>query len=102
VMPEPQTHADFGQLLRTIGFAATPGLLQVLGILPVVGGLVTLVAWLWQLAAMVIAVQQALDYTSIGRAVAVCLIGWLAYLSAMLVIAAMLGGAALLGGALAN
>lgn len=102
VMPEPQTHADFGQLLRTIGFAATPGLLQVLGILPLVGGLVILVAWLWQLAAMVIAVQQALDYSSIGRAVAVCLIGWLAYVAAMFVITAMLGGAALLGGGLAN
>jgi hypothetical protein len=31
---------------------------------------------LWMLAAMVMAVRQALDYTSTVRAVAVCVFGW--------------------------
>ena len=31
----------------------------------------------WMLAAFVVAVRQALDYTSTGRAVGVCLIGWI-------------------------
>jgi hypothetical protein len=30
----------------------------------------------WMLAAMVVAVRQALDYTSTMRAAAVCVLGW--------------------------
>ena len=89
LLPGPATEADFGQLLRTIGFSATPGALAVLGFLPVVGGLVALAAAIWQLAAMVVAVRQALDYESTGRAIAVCAIGFLAYL---LIAVLFLGG----------
>ncbi len=77
LLPEPQTKADFGELLRTIGFASAPGLLRVFGVVPGLGSLVFLVAGIWMLVAMVIAVRQALDYTSTSRAVGVCLIGWL-------------------------
>ena len=69
--------ADWGELLRTTGFAAAPGMLRIFGIVPGLTGLVFFVASLWMLAAFVVAVRQALDYTSTGRAVAVCLIGWL-------------------------
>lgn len=72
LMPERTTKSDVGELLRTIGFAATPGLLRVLGVMPDVMVPVHLVATLWMLAAMVIAVQQALDYRSTTKAVAVC------------------------------
>ena len=34
LLPEPQTSVDVGELLRTIGFAAPPGLLRVFGVLP--------------------------------------------------------------------
>ena len=77
LLPEPQTKADYGELLRTIGFASAPGLLRVFGVVPGLGSLVFLVAGIWMLVAMVIAVRQALDYTSTSRAVGVCLIGWL-------------------------
>ncbi len=77
LLPEPQTKADFGELLRTIGFASAPGLIRVVGIVPGLGAFVFLVAGIWMLVAMVIAVRQALDYTSTPRAVGVCLIGWL-------------------------
>jgi len=77
LLPEPQTHADLGQLLRTIGFSSSPGLIRILGILPGLTGLVFLVASIWMLTAMVIAVRQALDYESTWRAVGVCFIGWL-------------------------
>jgi hypothetical protein len=80
-MPEAGTKADFGQLLRTVGFSASPGLLKVFGIVPVVGGLVGFVASVWMLITMVIAVKQALDYQSTGRAVVVCLIGFLVYMA---------------------
>jgi hypothetical protein len=79
LLPERQTEADIGQLLRTIGFAAAPGLLLVLRLLPLIGGIVALVVWVWQLATTVVAVRQALDYKGTGRAVAVCLIGWVIY-----------------------
>jgi hypothetical protein len=71
VMPEPQTRADTGQLLRTLGFAATPGLLQVFAMHPPVSVAVFVVAWLWMGAAMVIAIRQALDYRGTWHAVAV-------------------------------
>lgn len=76
LLPEPQTEADLGQLLRTIGFSSAPGVIRVLGVIPGVGRFVFAVASLWMIAAMVVAVRQALDYRSTGRAVGVCLIGW--------------------------
>ena len=76
-LPEPQTRADLGELLRTIGFSSSPGLIRILGIIPGLGGVVFLVASIWMLVAMVIAVRQALDYESTLRAVGVCVIGWI-------------------------
>ncbi|MCZ6769608.1 MAG: hypothetical protein O7D93_10215, partial [Acidobacteria bacterium] len=76
ILPEPQTRSDLGELLRTTGFAASPGLLRVLGVIPVLGGIIMPAVTIWMLVAMIIAVRQALDYKSTGRAVGVCLIGW--------------------------
>ena len=75
-LPEAETEADVGQLLRTIGFASSPGLLRILGIIPGVTQIVFLGCAIWMLVAMVIAVRQALDYRSTGRAILVCGIGW--------------------------
>ena len=77
LLPEPQTQADHGELLRTIGFSSSPGLIRVFGIVPALAGIVFLVAAIWMLVAMIIAVRQALDYKSTMRAVGVCLIGWI-------------------------
>ena len=76
LLPEPATRADLGELLRTLGFASAPGLIRVLGIVPGFTQLVFMVAGLWMLIAMVIAVRQALDYKSTWRAFGVCVIGW--------------------------
>lgn len=76
LLPEPQTRANPGELLRTIAFASAPGCLRVLGVVPVIGLFVYAIASIWMLLAMVVAVRQALDYTSTGRAVAVCAVGW--------------------------
>jgi len=76
LLPEPQTHADFGELLRTLGFAAAPGIVQIVGVIPPLRPVAFLAAELWTLAAMVVAVRQALDYTSTLRAIGVCVIGW--------------------------
>jgi hypothetical protein len=69
--------ATWGELLRTIGFAQTPGLLAVLGFLPVLGGLVVLVAVIWVLVAGIIAIRQALDLGT-GKAILAAVLGWLA------------------------
>ena len=75
-LAEPETKADYGELLRTIGFSSSPGVVRVLGIIPFLGAIVNFIAGIWMLVAMVIAVRQALDYKSTWRAVGVCLIGW--------------------------
>ena len=76
-LAEPQTKADYGELLRTIGFSSSPGVIRILGIIPGLNVIVNLVAGVWMLVAMVVAVRQALDYSSTGRAVGVCIIGWI-------------------------
>lgn len=80
LLPTPATDSTWGQLLRTTGFAAAPGLFRVLAAAPGPWGLVLYyAATVWMLVAFVMAVRQALDYTSTWRAVGVCLTGWLLF-----------------------
>jgi hypothetical protein len=92
LLPEPQTRADHGELLRTIGFSSAPGMLRIFGIIPGIGGFVNLLAGIWMLAAMVIAVRQALDYHSTYRALGVCLIGWIVQIVILALVLPMMGG----------
>ena len=92
LMPGARTHSDVGELLRTPGFAAAPGLIAYLSLVPGLMMPVLLISRVWMLLAMVVAVRQALDYTSTWRAVAVCLVGWL-LTSAIIVALAFFGGA---------
>jgi len=91
LMPTPQTRADVGQLLRTTGFAATPGLFRIFGVMPGATWPVFAATSVWMLAAMVVAVRQALDYTSTARAIAVCVFGWALALAIGLVIGLFFG-----------
>jgi len=91
LLPGAKTEADLGQLLRTIGFSAAPGLIRVLGIVPALDAPVSFLASLWMLAAMVVAVRQALDYEGTGRAVAVCLIGFVLNFALLFVLGKLLG-----------
>ena len=77
ILPETQTKSNLGELLRTIGFSSSPGLIRILGAITGLERLVFSLASAWMLVAMVIAVKCALDYKSIWRAVGVCLIGWI-------------------------
>jgi len=90
--PEPQTKANHGELLRTIGFSSSPGLIRVLGIIPGLGGIVLFAASIWMLVAMIIAVKQALDYKSTLRAVGVCVIGWIIQTLILVLLFSILGG----------
>jgi hypothetical protein len=70
--PEGGTRVTLGELLRTIGFAASPGWLQIFAVFPAIQVPVYVISWAWMLAAMVVAVKHALDYRSTLRAVLVC------------------------------
>jgi hypothetical protein len=76
IIPSPRTQADLGQLLRTIGFASAPGILRFAGVIPGTTAVVFAVTALWMLVAMIVAIRQALDYTSTARAFGVCALGW--------------------------
>ena len=91
LLPGARTHSDVGELLRTLGFAAAPGLVAYLSLVPGLMLPVLIVSRAWMLLAMIVAVRQALDYTSTWRAVAVCLVGWL-LTSAMILAFALFGG----------
>jgi hypothetical protein len=91
LLPEPQTKADMGELLRTIGFASAPGIVRVLGLIPPLTEVVFLVAGLWMLVAMVVAVRQALDYSGTLRALGVCAIGWLIQAAILVAVFALFG-----------
>ncbi len=93
-LAEPQTEADLGQLLRTTGFSSSPGLIRVLGIIPGLGPIIFALASIWMLVTMVVAVRQALDYTSTLRAVGVCAIGWIIQTLILLLLFTLLGGGA--------
>lgn len=94
LLPEATTQSNLGELLRTTGFAASPGILRVLGGIPVLGWLVNVIAALWMLAAFVIAVRQALDYRSTGRAVAVVVLAYAIQLGFILLLGAAIFGTA--------
>jgi hypothetical protein len=86
LLPGPQTKATWGELLRTTGFATSPGILAVSGILPSLTGLAPFVTDIWILAAFLVAVKRTFSCNSIWRAAAVCIPGWAIYAAALFAI----------------
>ena len=84
-LAEPQTRSNARELLRTLGYAAAPGVFFAFAAMRAAAPFVIAVVSIWMIAAAVVAVRQALDYRSTGRAIAVCALGWA--LSAGLLIA---------------
>lgn len=83
--------ADTGELLRTIGFAQSPGVLNILAFVPVIGGFITLATAIWSLVAGVIAIRQALDLDT-GKAIMTAVVGWLFFVILFLVIGFLIAG----------
>lgn len=71
--------ATWGELLRTIGFAQSPGVLYILAAIPLVGWLISLPVMIWILVAVIIAIRQALDFGT-GRALLTAVVGFIPYL----------------------
>lgn len=86
-----ETHASWGQLARTLGFAQSPGIFKVFGLIPGVGPIIFYAVSAWQLAAMVIAVRQALDYASTWRAIGVVVVGFIPYVALLVLLQLLLG-----------
>jgi hypothetical protein len=90
VMPSPSTSADLGQVLRTLGFAAAPAMFRAF---EAVGGLRWVLLPLtsvWMVMAMIIAIRQALDYSTTWQAVRLALLGWLVMVGAAIVVGLLL------------
>ena len=98
-MPEPATKADFNETFRTVAFAASPGVFNVLAIIPFIGALVPLVTGIWSLVIGVIAVREVLDYSNTGRAIIVCIVAAVICWIAVAILLLPLFGAAFLAGA---
>ena len=84
------TESSWGELARVTGFAQSPGILFLIAVVPVVGTWILPVVSLWQLAAMVVGIRQALDYSSTFRAIGVVLIGFIAVIPLQLILFAVL------------
>lgn len=91
--------ADIGEMLRVIGFAQAPGALNVLGFIPILGGIIGLVAAIWSLVAGFIAVRQGLDLDNTKTLITV-VIGWFVAFILIAIITFVVGGAAAGVGAL--
>jgi hypothetical protein len=91
LLPQSETRSSVEELMRTIGFASAPGLLRVVGVLPGTTVTIYAVTAVWMLAAMVVAVRQALDYDNTARAVMVCGFGWALALTLAVVFGVMFG-----------
>ena len=77
ILPEPETESNTGELIRTLGFAYAPGLLIVFKVFPLISNFIDPLVLILQLAAMTIAVRQALDFNSTVRAVGVCIVAFI-------------------------
>jgi hypothetical protein len=96
----PETKSTLGELMRTLGFAYAPGLLNVFSFIPMVGPIIPFATWIWTIIASVIAIRQACDFTT-GRAIGTAIIAAIIPLVIMVLLALLIGGAfaALLGAA---
>jgi len=69
-----QTETDYGQLLRTLGFATTPSILGFFVFIPFLGQLLLMIGFIWRLVASVVAVKQVMGL-SIWIAIGICILG---------------------------
>jgi hypothetical protein len=102
VMPEPSTKADFNETFRVVGFAASPGVFNILAIVPYIGPLISLLIGLWSLVIAVVAVREVLDYSNTGRAIIVCLIALVICIIVWMVVMLPILGAMLVARAVAG
>ena len=102
LMPEPATKANFNEAFRVIGFAASPGVFNVLAIIPYIGPFISFMVGIWSLVIAVVAVREVLDYSNTGRAIIVCVIAAVICWVVLAILLLPLLGAAFLARAAVN
>jgi hypothetical protein len=102
ILPGKNTQADFGQMLRTTGFASAPKLFGILVAIPLLGTLVSLAIAIWGLITMVVGVKAALDYDDYVKPIVVCIITTVVMWIIIAIPMALLFGAAMMAGAAAQ
>lgn len=75
------------EVARALGFAQGPGVFHVLGIIPILGGLISLAVSIWTLVTGVVALRAALRLTT-QQAVITLLLSWVL---AAIIVAVVLG-----------
>jgi hypothetical protein len=70
--------SDLGELLRCLGFAYSPGILNIFMLLPFIGHFVPYVTSIWVFLTFIVAIRQALDCET-SRAILISVLGFLAY-----------------------
>ncbi len=88
----PETKSSLGELLRTLGFAYAPGMLNIFSFIPMVGSIIPFATFVWTVIAAVIAVRQACDFTT-GRAIGTVIVAAIIPLIIMVLLAMLVGGA---------
>ena len=87
----PQTEVTYGQMLRTLGFANSPGVFRIFSFVPFIGGLIAFAATIWVLIAGIIAIRQALDFST-WRAIGTAAVGWIVYVLLIFLISSLFVG----------
>jgi hypothetical protein len=83
------TESTLGECLRTLGFAQTPSFFRILSGIPILGWIITIIVDIWVFVATIIALRQALDFTSTGRAVITAIVAWIVYIIPYLILVAL-------------
>ena len=87
----PQTRTDLGEVLRVLGYAHAPWGLSLFLFVPGLGAVLFALSSLWVLVAGVVAIRQALDFTT-SRAVLTVLLGWVIASAMMILITVAAAG----------
>ena len=88
----PDTKSTLGELLRVLGFADSPALLNIFIFLPFIGPIIPFVTMIWTIIAGVVGVRQACDFTT-GRAVGTVVVASIIPLIILILIGVAVGGA---------
>jgi hypothetical protein len=80
VTRQPETQSDMGEMLRVLGYALVPLTLNIFAFLPFkIGLFVQTIAFVWCVVTGVVAVRQALDFSTRRAVVTVFLAALVAY-----------------------
>lgn len=101
-----QTSATIGQVLRVVGFAQGPKIIGILGFIPLLGWIASLVAWIWFVVVAIVALRNAFEFSTeraVGTAIVALIVQVAVQVLIWLVFALIIGipfaiGRALFGG----